>query len=231
MDERVTLNNQNLLKQVDSLITKEERINRALSVFKGYTPVYNFKNFTTRVRSLTTAEQVQVYDNLIANENWAALITNIDNAIERLETAATLTRQTTKTDTLEINHIDRHSPEGPPQELIDLLRIVIAILDLAAAIAQVIADILDLINAPECIEDLVQVIASALVALSRLVALIVAILVREANIERECEARELRELLNCIAHTTHETNEDVEQILARLDCLEQRVEAILCRRF
>jgi hypothetical protein len=231
MDERITLINQNLLVQVDNLIAKEERINRALSGFKGYTPVNNFRNFTTRVRALTTTEQVQVYDTLIVNENWSAMITNLDNAIEKLEAASTLTRQTSRTDTLEINHINRHCPEGPPQELIDLLRIVIAILDLAAAIAQVIADFLDLINAPEFIEDLVQVIASALVALSRLVALIVAILVREANIERECEARELRELLNRIAYTTQETNEEVEQILARLECLEQKVDALLCRRY
>jgi hypothetical protein len=157
MDEKITLKNQNLLVQVDSLAAKEERINRALSGFKGYTPVNNFRNFTTRVRSLNTVEEVQVYDTLIVNENWSAMIANIDSAIEKLETAATLTRQNTRLDTLEINHLNQHCPDGPPQELIDLLRIVIAILDLAAAIAQVIADILDLINAPEFIEDLVQV--------------------------------------------------------------------------
>lgn len=232
MDEKVTMRNQNLLAQVDNLAAQEERINRALSVFQGYTPVNNFRGFTNRVRSLTTEEQLQVYDYLIANDNWAALMSNIDNAVERLETASNLSRQSTSMNSIQRDNSHYPcSPERTLQELIDLLRIVIAILDLAAAIAQVIADILDLINAPEFLEDLVQVIASALLALSRLVALIVAILVREANMEREANVRELRNLLNRIANTTNETNEDVEQILARLNNIEKKVDALLCRRY
>jgi hypothetical protein len=70
-----------------------------------------------------------------------------------------------------------------------------------------------------------------LVALSRLVALIVAILVREANQERECEARVLQNLLGRLAHTANETHEEVEQILARVECIEQKLNAILCRRY
>lgn len=231
MDESMPLKNQNLLAQVDSLLSREDRINRALSVFQGYTPVNNFRNFTTRVRNLTNVEQIQVYDILITNENWVALLANIDNAIENLENASAIARQTTRGDSLQTNNMNCRCPDGPPQELIDLLRIVIAILDLAAAIAQVIADFLDLINAPEFLEDLLQVIASAIVALSRLVALIVAILVREANQERECEARELRELIRRIAHTTYETREEVDRVLARLNRLEQKVDALLCRRY
>lgn len=237
MDTNIKLKAQNFLKQMDSVVEKEIRINQAMSVFENYTASNRLQGLIERIKALPESDLDQMYDGLIEREDWGVMTTNLDQAIEKIELAST-TMKSSRSESLQwIERPNtqvggfpvRHCPCGPPQELIDILRIAIAAVDLVAAIAQAIADILVVLNLT-LLAEIVQAIASILIVVSRIIALIVAILVRQANIAEECENAVLRCFIYQLYYTTMLMNGNVNQALEKLECIENRLDSRWCGR-
>lgn len=234
----LSLKAQNFLKVMNNLVEKENRINKAMSVFENYTESTRLQGLIENLRVLPEKDLVQMYEGLTKRDDWGALITNFDTAIEKIETASELMKSS-RNESMQWNEnryvrkggVKDGCPCGPPQELIDCLRIAVAAVDLVSAIAQAIADVfLALGGIFVFLAPIAQAIASILLVISRLLALVIAILVREANITEECEKAVLKCLIYQIYNIVTEIDGNVDCILKKLKCIESAIDKC-CRRY